>query len=325
MSQAPTHLGSAEQLGAVRRWLVLVLVSLAFLMVELDITIVNVALPTIQRELGFSESDLQWVVNAYLLLFGGFVLLAGRAADLFGRKPMFMAGIAVFGLGSAISAVAPSAAPLVIGRALQGLGGAALAPTGLSLLTTTFTEPRERTRALGVWTFILTGSVAIGLTLGGAITDILSWRWIFLINIPVVVLLLIAAPRLLPRSAEAAGHGFDVAGALLSTAGPALLVYALANVPAWGWNSGRTIVLLVAGAGVLASLGVVERHVQSPLIRLQIFRVRSVTVGTNISYCASCSRVSGCLHFGWGNCAGHSSVPMAPWWLVAPTFSMSSA
>lgn len=295
-SNSPNR-ASTEQIGSTGRWLVLVVVSVAFLMVELDITIVNVALPSIQDDLDFSRADLQWVVNAYLLLFGGFVLLAGRVADLFGRKSMFMAGIALFGLGSLLSALAPSAALLVVGRALQGLGGAALAPTGLSLLTTTFTDPNERTRALGVWTFILTASVAIGLALGGVITGALSWRWIFVINIPVVVLLLVAAPRLLPRSPGARGHGFDLPGAVLSTAGPALLVYALAEVPAWGWDSARTVGLLIAGAAILAALGVVERRSRSPLIRLGIFRIRSVTVG-NLSFLLTSSAMFGAYFFG---------------------------
>jgi EmrB/QacA subfamily drug resistance transporter len=287
---------SAETPGTTRRWMVLALVSLGFLMVELDITIVNVALPSIQEDLGFSGSDLQWVVNAYLLLFGGFVLLAGRGADLFGRKRMFMGGIAVFGLGSAVSALAPSAAPLIVGRALQGLGGAALAPTGLSLLTTTFTDTGERTRVLAVWTFILTGSVAIGLTLGGVITDALSWRWIFVINLPVVALLLVTAPRLLPRSPETAGQ-VDLAGATLSTAGPALLVYGLANVPDWGWESGRTVGFLTVGVAMLAALGVVERRVRYPLIRLEIFRIRPVTVG-DLSFFLTSSAMFGAYFFG---------------------------
>jgi EmrB/QacA subfamily drug resistance transporter len=288
---------TAGHISAGRRWLVLGLVSFGFLMVELDITIVNVALPSIQRDLGFSRSDLQWVINAYLLLFGGLVLLAGRAADLLGRKPMFMAGIAVFGLGSAVSAVAPSAAPLVVGRALQGLGGAMLAPTGLSLLTTTFTDPRERTRALSVWTLILTGSVAIGLALGGVITDILSWRWIFVINLPVAALLLLVAPRLLPRPPAGAGHTIDLAGAVLGTAGPALLVYGLVNTPDWGWGSGRTAGLLVGGVAVLAILGAVERRVRHPLIRPEIFRIRSVTVG-DLSFSLTSSAMFGAYFFG---------------------------
>jgi len=287
----------AFQRDGTRRWLVLTLVSLGFLIVELDITIVNVALPSIQEDLGFSGSDLHWVVNAYLLLFGGFVLVAGRAADLVGRKPMFIAGIAVFGLGSAVSAVAPSAIPLVVGRALQGLGGAALAPTGLSLLTTTFTDPDERTRALAVWTFILTGSVAVGLALGGVITDALSWRWIFLINLPVVALLLLAAPRHLPRSVAKRGSGIDPAGAVLATAGPALVVYGLATVPDRGWDSGHTAGFLAAGAVALATLVLVERRVHSPLIRLEIFRIRSVSVG-NLSFLLTSSGMFGAYFFG---------------------------
>lgn len=287
MPEASTPPGAGAvppRTAASRRWLVLLLVSLAFFMVELDITIVNVALPTIEEELGFARADLPWVINSYLLFFGGFLLLAGRLADLFGRKPLFMTGLALFGLGSAVNAVAPSPVALVLGRALQGLGGAVLAPTGLATLTTTFTEPRERTRALAVWSFILTGSVAIGLTLGGVLTDAWSWRWIFAINLPVAALGLVAAPRLLPRVPGDAGpRTLDLPGVVAVVAGPAVLVYALANAPAWGWGSARTVGLLVAGALILATLGVVERASRAPLVRPGIFRIRSLTVA-NLSF-----------------------------------------
>lgn len=295
MSEAQSSSGVTAP-SSPRRWLVLVIVSVAFLIVELDITIVNVALPSIQTDLRFPRADLQWVVNAYLLTFGGFVLLAGRAADLLGRKHLFLAGVAVFGIGSALSAVAPSMTILVIGRALQGLGGAMLAPTGMSLLTTTFTDPQERTRALGVWTFILSGSVAIGLTAGGVITDVLSWRWIFVINLPVVILLLALAPRFLPMTPRTSSRGFDLIGAILSTLGPAALIFALSNAPEWGWRSERTIGLLAASITFMLPLVVVEQRRASPLIRLGIFRIRFVTIG-NLSFLLTSSAMFGAYFF----------------------------
>lgn len=277
-----------------RRWVVLMVVSMAFFVVELDITVVNMALPSIQRELGFSVGDLQWVINAYLLFFGGFLLLAGRMADLLGRKPMFMAGTVVFGFGSAISAVAPSAVAMVVGRALQGLGGALLTPTGLSTLTTTFTDTRERARALAVWTFIQTGSVALGLAAGGIITE-LSWRWVFIINIPIAVAVLLAAPAVLPRSERAtAERRFDLAGALAVTTGSALLIYALANSS--GRGLGLTVALLAAALVVLALLIVIELRSRTPLIRLSIFRVRTLAVG-NLSFFLASSALFGMFYF----------------------------
>lgn len=299
MSETSSPVGAATEAEGTgrRRWLVLAIVSVAFLMVELDITIVNVALPSIQRDLGFSATGLQWVVNAYLLAFGGFVLLAGRVADLVGRKPMFLAGITLFGLGSAMSALAPSASVLVIGRALQGLGGSALAPTGMALLTTSFPNPRERTRALSVWTFVLTGSVAIGLALGGLLTGALAWPWIFAINIPVAVLVVVAAPVVLPRTAGSRIEGFDVVGAVLSIAGPAVLIYALSNAPERGWDSAHTLASLVAATLALALLAVVEHRSRHPLIRPSIFRIRTVTIG-NLAFLLSSSAMFGAYFFG---------------------------
>jgi MFS family permease len=200
--------------AATNRWLVLVIACLAQFMVVLDATIVNVALPSIQRGLHFSATNLQWVVNAYTLIFGGFLLLGGRAADLLGRKRLFMAGIAVFSLASLLNGLAQSPTMLIVGRGLQGLGGALLSPAALSIITTTFTETRERARALGVWSAIAAGGGAVGLLLGGVLTDLTSWQWIFIVNVPVGVIALIATLRWVPESRpELAHRTFDLAGA----------------------------------------------------------------------------------------------------------------
>jgi EmrB/QacA subfamily drug resistance transporter len=257
------------------RWLVLVIVSLAQFMVVLDTTIVNVALPSIQRGLQFSAVDLPWVLDAYLLAFGGCLLLGGRAADLLGRRRLFIAGVAVFSLGSLVSGAAPSAAALIAGRVLQGLGGALLSPAALSTLTTTFADSRERATALGVWSGIAAGSLAVGLLLGGLLTDALSWRWIFLINLPVGVAGMLAALRFVPESQGGLRHRtFDLAGAVTVTAGLVVLVYTLVNAQGWGWSSGRTVAAFATSAVLLAAFVMIERRTRFPLMRLSIFRVR---------------------------------------------------
>jgi EmrB/QacA subfamily drug resistance transporter len=262
------------------RWLVLAIVSLAQFMVVLDTTIVNVALPSIQRGLHFSPSDLQWVVNAYLLFFGGFLLLGGRAGDLLGRKRLFLAGVLTFALGSAVNGAAPSSGVLIAGRAVQGLGGAMLSPAALSTVTTTFTDGQGRTRALGVWSAISAGSGAIGLILGGVLTQSLSWRWIFFVNVPVAALAVLAALRFVPESrAELRHRTFDLAGAVSVTAGLVLLTYTLVNAQAWGWASGRTLGSFAASAALLAAFTLIEARSRFPLVRLSIFRIRSLAVG----------------------------------------------
>ncbi len=262
------------------RWLVLAIVALAQFMVVLDTTIVNVALPSIQRGLHFTATDLQWVINAYLLSFGGFLLLGGRAGDLLGRRRLFLAGVVTFSVGSMVSGVAPTSGLFVVGRALQGLGGAMLSPAALSTLTTTFTDRRERTRALGVWSAISAGSGAIGLLLGGVLTDALSWRWIFFINVPVGLAALVAALRFVPESRGEARHRtFDIAGAISVTAGLMVLTYALVNAQSWGWGSARSLGLFVASAALLGGFVIIESRSRFPLVRLDIFRIRSLAVG----------------------------------------------
>jgi EmrB/QacA subfamily drug resistance transporter len=261
------------------RWLVLVVACLAQFMVVLDATIVNVALPSIQRGLHFSPANLAWVVNAYTLVFGGFLLLGGRASDLLGRKRLFMAGIALFSVASLFNGLAQSSTMLIVGRGLQGLGGALLSPAALSIITTTFTDTQERTRALGVWSAIAAGGGAVGLLLGGVLTDLASWPWIFIVNVPVGVLALVASLRFVPESRANLSHRtFDALGALTVTGGLVVLVYAIIKAQSWGWGAGRTIGLLAASAVILAAFIVVERRSSAPLMRLSIFRVRTLAV-----------------------------------------------
>src|SRR5215204_2042908 len=207
--------------GETSRWLVLVIVCLAQFMVILDATVVNVALPSIQADLGFSAADLQWVINAYTLVFGGFLLLGGRAGDLFGRRRLFLTGVAIFSLASLLNGLATSDTWLVCARALQGLGGALVSPAALSIITTTFAEGEDRTKALGVWSAIAAGGGAFGLLLGGILTDLLSWEWIFFVNVPIGIATAMLAIRFVPESKAGLkpGTGVDLPGAVTVTAG----------------------------------------------------------------------------------------------------------
>jgi EmrB/QacA subfamily drug resistance transporter len=258
-------------------WLVLAVVCLGQFMVVLDATIVNVALPTLQRELGFSPSSLQWVINAYTLMFGGFLLLGGRAADLFGRKRLFLAGVVVFTLASALDGLAPNAGFLIVARGLQGLGGALVSPAALSIVTTTFADGKPRTRAMGVWAAIAVGGGAIGLLLGGLLTEYADWRWIFFVNLPVGVATFLLALRLIPESRAAERTGFDIAGALSVTAGLVVLVYGIVKAGEYGWTSPRTGALLGLAGLLLAAFVLIESRTAHPLVRLGIFRTRSLT------------------------------------------------
>ncbi len=266
------------QARRVNPWLVLVIVGIAQFMVILDATIVNVALPSIQRGLHFSPSSLQWIVNAYTLAFGGFLMLGGRAADLLGRRRLFILGIVLFSAASLMNGLAGSAGILVAGRALQGLGGALVSPAALSVLTTTFAEGRERTTALGVWSAVAVGGGAVGLLLGGVLTSLLSWQWIFFVNVPVGVIAVILALRFVPESrVENARGGVDIAGAVSVTAGLVVLVYALVNAETAGWVSAETLGLSALAAVLLGTFVVLEARLRHPLIRLGIFRMRSIT------------------------------------------------
>ncbi|HUB73813.1 MAG TPA: MFS transporter [Solirubrobacteraceae bacterium] len=265
--------------GASNRWLVLVIVCMAQFMVVLDATVVNVALPSIQRGLHFSQANLQWVVNAYTLVFGGFLLLGGRAADLLGRKRLFMVGVLVFSGASMLNGLAQTSGMLVAGRALQGLGGAIVSPAALAIITTTFPDSAERTKALGVWSAIAAGGAAFGLLLGGVLTDLLSWQWVFFVNLPVGVASFAAALRLVPESrAELQHRSFDLAGAITVTGGLLVLVYAIVEAKTYGWGSARIVGLGSLGVALLAAFAAIESRSRMPLMRLSIFRLRSLAV-----------------------------------------------
>jgi EmrB/QacA subfamily drug resistance transporter len=261
------------------RWVILVIACLAQFMVVLDATVVNVALPSIQKGLHFSPANLQWVVNGYTLIFGGFLLLGGRAGDLLGRKRLFLIGTALFTGASLLNGLAQTSGMLIVGRGLQGLGGALLSPAALSIITTTFTEQQERTRALGVWSAIAAGGGAVGLIMGGALTQLASWEWIFIVNVPVGLLTLLATLRVVPESrADLRHRTFDLAGAITVTAGLVVLVYAIVKAQSFGWGSTRTVGLIAASLVLLATFVAIERRSKAPLIRLSIFRVKALTV-----------------------------------------------
>ena len=259
-------------------WVVLVIICLAQFMVVLDATIVNVALPHIQSSLGFkTEASLQWVINAYTLVFAGFLLLGGRAGDLLGRKRLFLVGLVIFTAASLLDGISTTSGELIGFRALQGLGAALISPAALSIISTTFAEGKERARALGVWAAIAIGGSAVGLVLGGALTQSFSWRWIFFVNVPVGILTFLAATRLVPESKDENVHqGYDLAGAVTVTGGLMALVYGLVNSASHGWGSTTTIVSFVGAVILLAAFVVIEQRSAEPLVRLSIFRVRSL-------------------------------------------------
>jgi EmrB/QacA subfamily drug resistance transporter len=259
------------------KWIVLVLVCLAQFMVVLDSTIVNVALPSIQQDLDLSEANLQWIVNAYALVFGGFLLLGGRTGDLIGRKRLFLGGLVVFTIASLMNGLAVNEGMLIGSRALQGLGAAFISPAALSIISTTFEEGKERARALGVWAAIAIGGAAIGLILGGVLTQLFSWPWIFFVNVPVGVVAFVLSLRLIPESRdEHARRAFDVGGAISVTGGLMALVYAIVNAETDGWGSPVTIGAFAVSAVLLASFVLIELRSKAPLVRLSIFRVRSL-------------------------------------------------
>ncbi len=265
------------------RWLALIVLCLGSLMIVLDTTIVNVALPSIKEDLGFSETSLAWVVNAYLLTFGGFLLLGGRLGDLFGHRRLFLIGIALFTLASLACGLATTQAFLVGARAVQGLGGAVVSAVSLSLIMTLFTEPAERAKAMGVFGFVAAGGGTIGVLLGGVLTDALDWHWIFLVNLPVGALVFALCLVLLPagRGAPTTAR-LDVAGAATVTASLMLAVYAIVNGNQAGWTSGRTIGLLLAAAALLALFLGIEARVRSPLVPLRLFRLRNVAAANAV-------------------------------------------
>jgi EmrB/QacA subfamily drug resistance transporter len=267
------------------RWLVLVIVCLAQFMVILDATIVNVALPSIQADLGFSRADLQWVVNGYTLLFGGFLLLGGRAGDLVGRRKIFLVGVTLFSGASLLCGLAQNSEMLIASRALQGLGAALVSPSALAIITTTFEEGPDRTKALGVWAAIASGGAAFGLLLGGILTETLSWEWIFFVNVPVGAGAAALALRFVPESrAPVRPNTFDIAGAVSVTGGLIVLVYAIVKAESFGWGSARTLGLAAVAIALLTAFVLTERRSPAPLVRLGIFRIRSLTVANLVLF-----------------------------------------
>ena len=258
-------------------WVVLVIICLAQFMVVLDATIVNVALPHIQTSLNFTNTSLQWIVNAYTLVFAGFLLLGGRAGDLVGRKRLFLVGLVVFTVASLLNGLSTTSGMLIGFRALQGFGAALISPAALSIISTTFAEGKERARALGVWAAIAIGGSAVGLVLGGALTQSFSWRWIFFVNVPVGIFAFFAALRIVPESKDEHAHqGYDLGGAVTVTGGLMVLVYGLVTGHTHGWTSAWTIGSFLAAAVLLTAFVLIERRSVEPLVRLSIFRVRSL-------------------------------------------------
>jgi EmrB/QacA subfamily drug resistance transporter len=260
------------------RWLALYVLCLGDLMIVLDGTIVNVALPSIRDDLGFSQTSLAWVVNAYLLTFGGFLLLGGRLGDLFGHRRLFLGGIALFTLASLACGLANSQEILVVARAVQGIGGAVVSAVAFSLLMTIFTEQADRAKAMGVFGFVLSGGGVVGVLAGGILTDVLSWHWIFLVNLPVGFLVYALSLRLLPTGHGQAANGrVDVAGAVTVTASLMLAVYAIINGNEQGWTSARTLGVLGGAVALLAVFLAIEARISSPLMPLGVFRNRNLS------------------------------------------------
>jgi EmrB/QacA subfamily drug resistance transporter len=260
------------------KWLVLAVVGAAFFMTILDVAIVNVAIPSIQRDLHIKESTVQWVITAYAITFGGFLLLGGRMADLLGRRRIFIVGLVLFTVASLLCGLASSAGVLIGARALQGVGAAIISPAALSIVTTTFSEGAERNKALGIWGALGGSGAAVGVLLGGILTKYLGWEWIFFVNVPVGALVFALTRPIVPESHADLGHRrFDATGAISVTGGIALLVYAISKAPDVGWATGRTIGLLIASAVILAAFVVWERRTTAPLVPFSIFHIRTLT------------------------------------------------
>jgi len=268
--------------SARRKWIGLALLCAVQFMVVLDIAIVNVALPSIQTDLGFSQENLQWVISAYALFFGGFLLLGGRAADLLGRRRLFLAGIVIFTGASLLSGLAWNEETLIGARALQGLGAAIISPAALAILMTTFAEGKERNAALGAWGGVGAFGAVAGVLLGGILTDALSWEWIFYVNVPVGIAAFALTPLLIAESKDMTAQSFDIPGAVLVTSGLVALVYAITQANDYGWSSVETIGLFAAAAALIAGFLAWESRARDPLMPFSIFRLRTL-VGANIA------------------------------------------
>jgi EmrB/QacA subfamily drug resistance transporter len=265
-----------------RRWTALILLCVAQFVVVLDASIVNVALPSIGKGLHFSEQNLPWVVNAYVIAFGGFLLLGGRAADLLGRRRVFMAGLTLVAVASLAAGFAANQGQLIAARAAQGLGAAIISPSALSIVTTLFEDGAERNKALGAWGAVAGSAGAAGVLLGGILTDGLGWEWVLWVNVPVSLIALVLTPRLIPESrSESATRHFDAAGAVTITAGLSLLAYALLDASSSGWGSAKIIGLLALSVALIAAFVATELRSAAPLIPFRIFRLRTLT-GANV-------------------------------------------
>jgi len=261
------------------RWLALVILCVGDLMIVVDTTVVNVALPSIRHDLGFSQTSLAWVVNAYMLTFGGFLLLAGRFGDLFGHRRLFLAGTAAFTTASLICGVSTSQGMLIAARAIQGLGGAVVSALAFSLIVVLFTEPAERAKAMGVFGFVMSGGGSIGVLAGGVLTDLVGWHWIFLVNLPIGIAVTVTGLRYLPTVRPHGGRQrVDFGGAVAITLGSVLAVYAVVNGNSAGWTSAQTLGLLGTAAAILALFVAWEARVSAPLMPLRIFRHRNLSV-----------------------------------------------
>ena len=268
-----------------RRWLTLAIVGAAFFMTVLDVAIVNVALPSIEEDLKVTETTVQWVLIAYAITFGGFLLLGGRMADLLGRKRIFLVGLTLFTIASLVCGLASSIGVLIGARAVQGIGAAIISPAALSIVTTTFREGAERNKALGIWGALGGSGAAAGVLFGGIITKYLGWEWIFYVNVPVGALVFGLALPFVPESRADLGHRrFDAAGAVTVTGGLALLVYAISKAPDVGWTSARTILLLIASIAILATFVLIELRSRSPLMPFRIFRIRSLLAANVVGF-----------------------------------------
>lgn len=287
MSQAPVSTASLSKstIRHVPAWATLAVCCVAQFMVVLDVSIVNVALPQMRHDLGLSVTDQQWVINAYTLTFAGFLMVGGRAADLFGRRRVFLLGLGLFTVFSLLGGVAQNGAWLITARALQGVGGAILAPATLSLLTSKFTEANERRKALGAWSATAASGAAIGVLAGGVLTDVLDWRWVLFVNVPIGAALLVAAGLSLTESrAEGPRRRLDVPGALAVTAGLAVFVYGIVGTNVHPWGSGRTVLTLAIGLGLLAAFVLYEgRFAKDPLVPLGVFRRRALSAANGIA------------------------------------------
>ncbi len=267
-----------------KRWLALIVLCLGVLMIVLDTTIVNVALPSIKADLKFSETSLVWVVNAYMLTFGGFLLLGGRLGDLYGHRKLFLLGVTLFTIASLACGLANTQVLLVAARAVQGLGGAVVSAVALSLIMNLFTEPAERAKAMGVYGFVCAGGGSIGVLLGGVLTSSLSWHWIFLVNLPIGIAVYLLCLRLLPNlPGHAEGEKLDVAGAVTVTTALMLAVYAIVNGNEAGWMSGFTLGMLGAAVVLLMVFFAIESRVQHPLMPLGLFKSRNVSVSNIVA------------------------------------------